>query len=320
MNNKIGTNLEQAKLLLEKNELVAIPTETVYGLAANALHAEAVAKIFAAKNRPNFDPLIVHTHSIENIEHFTQPLEPLAQRLAEAFMPGPLTLLIQKKEIIPDLVTAGSPWVGIRIPKHDLTLNLLKNLSFPVAAPSANPFGFVSPTTAQHVADQLGDKISYILDGGPAKIGLESTVVKVENNEFSVLRLGGLTLEELEEVAGKKVASVKTSSSNPAAPGMLSSHYNPGKKVVFSGWTQLQAQTPASNLGAIVFTKKLPNVLPENQFVLSETGNVNEAAANLFTALRWFSAKNNISTILAESFEPFGLGRAINDRLKRASV
>lgn len=316
----LGTDLQLASNLLKEGKLVAIPTETVYGLAANALDTTAVAKIFEAKNRPSFDPLIVHTYSIKKIEGYAHFNEPLAIQFAEAFMPGPLTLLLPKKTVIPDLVTAGSPWVGIRIPNHELTLQLLQLLDFPVAAPSANPFGFVSPTTAQHVANQLGSKIDYIVNGGSAKVGLESTVVKVENNTFSVLRLGGLTVEELEDVAQQKVTAVQTSSSNPTAPGMLSSHYNPGKKVVFSGWTQLQTITADATLGAIVFSEKLPNVLPENQFVLSASGNIKEAAANLFSALRWFSDKQHISKILAESFEPVGLGRAINDRLKRASV
>ncbi len=167
----IGKDLERAARLLREGALVAIPTETVYGLAGNAFSETAVAEIFAVKQRPAFDPLIVHAGSLDRLQALAADFPPEARRLAEAFMPGPLTLLLPKADVISDLVTAGSPLVALRIPKHPMALDLLSLLEFPLAAPSANPFGYISPTTAQHVDQQLGSKIPYILDGGPCQVG-----------------------------------------------------------------------------------------------------------------------------------------------------
>src|SRR5262245_61647802 len=177
---EIGPDIQQAKALLEQGEVVAIPTETVYGLAGNALNVSVVTKIFQVKDRPQFDPLIVHVPDIERAHQYVQEIPPVIQKLAEHFWPGPLTFLLKKKNNIPDLVTSGLDTVGIRCPDHTLTRTLLRELSFPLAAPSANPFGYVSPTTPQHVNDQLGDRIPYILDGGPCRVGIESTIVGVE--------------------------------------------------------------------------------------------------------------------------------------------
>ena len=200
---EIGKDIQKAKDFLEKDELVAIPTETVYGLAANALNPIAVAKIFEAKERPTFDPLIVHTHSLQEVYKFVTNIHPALLKLAEAFWPGPLTLLLPKKEIIPSLVTSGLDRVGVRVPNHSLTLDLLSQLNFPLAAPSANPFGYISPTTAMHVEKQLGTKIPYILDGGSCEVGLESTIVGEENGEIIIYRLGGLSVDEIETIVGK---------------------------------------------------------------------------------------------------------------------
>jgi L-threonylcarbamoyladenylate synthase len=218
---------------LEKEELVAIPTETVYGLAANALNPIAVAKIFEAKERPTFDPLIVHTHALNEVENFVSDIHPALLKLAQVFWPGPLTLLLPKKDIIPNLVTSGLDRVGVRIPNHSLTLELLSKLSFPLAAPSANPFGYISPTKAEHVDKQLGTKIPYILDGGACEVGLESTIVGEENGEIIVYRLGGLSIDDIEAVVGKVFVQLNQSS-NPKAPGQLKSHYAP-KKPVYIG-------------------------------------------------------------------------------------
>ncbi|MDQ3289765.1 MAG: L-threonylcarbamoyladenylate synthase, partial [Bacteroidota bacterium] len=173
----IGTDTEQAANLLRAGQLVSIPTETVYGLAANAYLEEAVVSIFEAKQRPAFDPLIVHTHSIQEFDKIAVNIPKRAYQLAEAFMPGPVTLILPRNPKIPLLVTSGNESVGVRIPNHPLTLNLLRKLEFPLAAPSANPFGYVSPTTAQHVNQQLGEKIPYILDGGTCSVGIESTII-----------------------------------------------------------------------------------------------------------------------------------------------
>ncbi len=187
----IGNDILQAKKLLLEGELVAIPTETVYGLAANALNPEAVTQIFVVKERPSFDPLIVHVASIDQAQQFITAVPEKAIQLARHFWPGPLTLVLPKQSIIPDIVTSGLSTVGIRCPDHDLTRQLLSELPFPLAAPSANPFGYVSPTTAEHVNNQLGHKIKYILDGGPCRIGLESTIVGFENDQAVIYRSPG---------------------------------------------------------------------------------------------------------------------------------
>src|ERR1035437_8374682 len=200
---KIGIDIEKAKQILQEGGLVAIPTETVYGLAANALNKDAVFKIIEAKNRPHFDPLIIHTDSIEKVKLHVSDFPQWAQQLANAFWPGPLTLLLPKKNSIPDLVTSGLPQVAVRIPNHPLTLQLLKSLDFPLAAPSANPFGYVSPTNAEHVAAQLQGSVDYILDGGPCDVGIESTIVGFEDGKITIYRLGGLAIEDIEKLVGK---------------------------------------------------------------------------------------------------------------------
>lgn len=313
---QIGTDIQLAKGFLDDGHVVGIPTETVYGLAGNALNPEAVLTIFQVKNRPSFDPLIIHTDSLEKIDQFVTSTPELAFLLANAFWPGPLTLLLPKRDLIPDLVTAGLPSVAVRIPNHSITLDLLRSLDYPLAAPSANLFGYISPTTAQHVADQLGSQIPYILDGGPADVGIESTIVGIEDNEVTVFRLGGIALDQLEEVIGP--VSVRTySTSNPKAPGMLSSHYAPRKPLILLS----SGETPPAGerVGALVFQEVFSELRPEYQRILSSTGNLNEAAKNLFAHLRILDTLP-ITVIYAEVLPNKGLGRAINDRLQRASV
>jgi L-threonylcarbamoyladenylate synthase len=313
---EIGKDIIRAKQLLLEGKLVAIPTETVYGLAANALNEKAVLEIFKAKNRPHFDPLIVHVAGIAQAETLATAFPDKAKALARKFWPGPLTLLLPKKEIVPDLVTSGLDTVGLRCPDHTLTLELLKSLPFPLAAPSANPFGYVSPTTPQHVNEQLGDKVAYILDGGECRVGIESTIIGFENTP-TVYRLGGLALEILEPITGPLHVQLH-SSSNPHAPGQLQSHYAPLKKIVLGTREQLLAHT-ASNAGAIVFQNVLANIPATNQITLSPSGNLEEAAQHLFAALRELD-KTDINLILAELVPESGLGRAINDRLRRAAA
>ncbi|GAB2526845.1 L-threonylcarbamoyladenylate synthase [Rufibacter soli] len=315
----IGIDLQRAAAFLTQGDLVAIPTETVYGLAANAYDEAAVVKIFEAKNRPAFDPLIVHTHSIEQIATIAREVSDVAYKLAEKFMPGPLTLILPKAEHVPLLVTSGHDSVGVRIPRHLLTLELLRQLPFPLAAPSANPFGYVSPTTAQHVQNQLGDRIPYILDGGACPVGIESTIIRVTGNEVEVLRLGGLALEELAEVVQISKEKIKTSSSNPDAPGMLSSHYNPGKRVYLCDVEEnISAVDDPYKVGLITLKTDFPDLPKEHQVMLSPTGDLKEAARNLFSALRSLD-RESVKFILAERMPDEGLGRAINDRLQRAS-
>jgi L-threonylcarbamoyladenylate synthase len=322
--------LLQAKQLLEQGELVAIPTETVYGLAANALNNEAVAKIFQAKNRPTFDPLIVHTFDIAQVEKFVSDFPPILQKLAEKFWAGPLTLLLPKQKIIPDLVTAGLDRVAVRVPKHPMTLELLKMLNFPLAAPSANPFGYISPTTADHVRHQLGAKVKLILDGGASKIGIESTIVGFENGQVTIYRLGGISLEEIVKVVGK-VRVKPHSSSNPNAPGMLENHYAPRKPLIINqidkkqliqqGYWEFEkwGKVLVEEMAALNFSELMP-LIPENQqVILSKTGNFAEAAQNLFSAMRHLDTLE-IKIIIAELLPEEDLGRAINDRLRRASA
>jgi L-threonylcarbamoyladenylate synthase len=313
---KIGIDIEKAKQILQEGWLVAIPTETVYGLAANALDKEAVLKIFEAKNRPHFDPLIVHTNSIEKVKLYVSDMPGWAQKLAAAFWPGPLTLLLPKKNIIPDLVTSGLPQVAVRIPDHTLTLQLLESLDFPLAAPSANPFGYVSPTEAKHVAAQLQDKVSYILDGGSCRVGIESTIIGFEEGKVTVYRLGGLTLEDIEKIAGKVNVRINQSS-NPQAPGMLKSHYAPEKPVFIGDIAAFLQENKAKKVGVISFSKAYGT--DDLQKVLSPGGDLKEAAHNLFSALRDLD-ESDADVIIAEKFPDSFLGRAINDRLQRAAA
>lgn len=308
-----GVDIAKAVELLAHDELVAIPTETVYGLAGNALSRAAVTKIFSVKNRPQFDPLIVHVPNLEKANDYVLEIPEHARKLAGKFWPGPLTLLLKKKNIIPDLVTSGLDTVGIRCPDHMLTRQLLQALPFPLAAPSANPFGYVSPTKPQHVDEQLGSKIQYILDGGPCPIGIESTIVGFEDSKPVVYRLGGLSLEAIEETIGQ-VKLMTHSTSNPKAPGQLQSHYAPGKKVILGSIEQLLETHPHG--GVLSFQK---DYRVTNQIVLSPSGKPEEAAQHLFESLRAFD-KMNVSVILTELVPDQGLGRAINDRLRRAAA
>ncbi len=330
----IGSNIKIAKQHLESGNLVAIPTETVYGLAANAFDIKAVAKIFEAKNRPTFDPLIIHTDSIDKIKNWTNDFPTWAEKLGKHFWAGALTLLLPKKTIIPDLVTSGLPHVAVRIPNHELTLQLLKTLDFPLAAPSANPFGYISPTTANHVFEQLGEKVNYILEGGNCKIGVESTIIGEENGKLTIFRKGGIVIEELEKIVGKLIVK-EHSNSNPhsdknqeltkvASSGMLLSHYAPKIKMRLGNIEQMLNEYLSNNeikineIGILSFNKKHNQIPTKNQFILSKEGDFSEAAQNLFSYMRELD-KLNIKIILAELLPEKELGRAINDRLRRAA-
>jgi len=309
-----GTDIGKAIKLLTNDELVAIPTETVYGLAGNALSREAVTKIFSVKNRPQFDPLIVHVPNLEKAKDYVLEIPEAAKKLADKFWPGPLTLLLKKKPIIPDLVTAGLDTVGIRCPDHSLTRQLLKELPFPLAAPSANPFGYVSPTKPAHVEEQLGHKIPYILDGGPCPVGIESTIVGFENDKPVVYRLGGLSLEDIEATIGT-VTLMTHSTSNPKSPGQLKSHYAPVKKVIL-GSIEALLKIHKTNVGVLSFQNDFDTA---NQIILSPSGKLDEAAQHLFEALRAFD-RMDVEVVLTELVPDQGLGRAINDRLRRAAA
>jgi L-threonylcarbamoyladenylate synthase len=315
----IGKDIEAAKIFLRNGLVIGIPTETVYGLAGNALDEDAVLRIFTVKNRPHFDPLIVHTYSISEIEKYVKDVPDKARLLMQHFMPGALTLLLKKRNIIPDLITSGLDTVAVRIPNHPLTLQLLRELPFPLAAPSANPFGYISPTNAAHVFEQLQGSIPYILDGGATTVGVESTIIGFEGNEAVVYRLGGLAIEDIERVIGKTWVNVN-SSSNPKAPGMLKSHYAPGKRLIFDDAGGLEVlKSGNQKVGVICFNKPVEGIDKGNQILLSIMGDLDEAAKNLFAAMRTLDA-SEVDVIYAVKFPEEGLGRAINDRLGRASV
>ncbi|HMO32198.1 MAG TPA: L-threonylcarbamoyladenylate synthase [Lacibacter sp.] len=315
---RIGTDLAEAAGFLRQQELVAVPTETVYGLAANAFSADAVLKIFGVKNRPRFNPLIVHTSSFTNALAFVQEIPPEAVRLAEAFWPGALTLLLPRNNKIPDLVTAGSHRVAIRVPAHLLTLELLQQLEFPVAAPSANPSGYISPTTAQHVWQGLHGKIPYILDGGPCVVGVESTILGWdENGAAELYRPGGIATEAIEEVLGKKVRTRKGMHDQPEAPGQLKSHYAPHTPLYLGSLPELLQQFRQQQVTVINFREYRPELPEEQQLLLAPSGTLEEAAKNLFRILRE-ADQRKANAVLAELLPQVGLGRAINDRLQRA--
>ena len=311
----IGKDISLAIQILQQGGLVSIPTETVYGLAGNALNEKAVAEIFRVKNRPTFDPLIVHLSGSDQLEKFASEIPEKAYRLVEGFWPGPLTLLLKRKPVIPDLVTSGLDRAGFRCPYHPLTLELLRELPFPLAAPSANPFGYISPTTAAHVNQQLGGQIGYILDGGPCSVGVESTIIGFEQDEVLVYRLGGITLEQLEPITGK-IRTCLHSNSGPATPGQLTSHYAPRKKLLIGNISELMQQFAGQSFAVLSFKH---NYGAAAQRILSPAGDLTEAARNLFRFMRELD-QESIELILTEFVPETGLGPAINDRLRRAAA
>ncbi len=319
MESNVGTDVARAAACLRAGQLVAIPTETVYGLAANAFDLQAVLAIFHAKQRPTFDPLIVHAASLEAIRDLVTDFPAAAQQLAQAHWPGPLTLLLPKNPRIADLITSGLPRVAVRIPAHPLTRELLHQLPFPLTAPSANPFGYISPTTAAHVRQQLGDRVAYILDGGPSRVGVESTIVGWEGDQTVVYRLGGLQVEAIEALIGP-VRVQPYSSSRPDAPGMLLSHYAPRKPCYVGVLSELLAHHDPATVGVLAFRTGLSGVPANQQRVLSPTGDLDAAAQQFFAALRALDAYARVAVILAEPFPETGLGRALNDRLRRAAA
>jgi L-threonylcarbamoyladenylate synthase len=311
-------NIMKAADIIKSGGLVSFPTETVYGLAANAFDPVAVAKIFKVKERPTFDPLIVHTSSLEKANKFVDEIPEKACKLADKFWPGPLTLILKKTAIIPDIVTSGLDTVAVRVPNHPLTLKLLKSIDFPLAAPSANPFGYVSPTSAAHVNEQLGDKIEYVLDGGDCQIGIESTIVEFDDEEVTILRLGGCKIEDIEASIGKVILN-SNSSSNPVAPGMMESHYSPLTPIVIGDIDELIVENSNKKIGILSFKTAYESAEGSHQFILSEKGDIDEAATRLFTGLRKLDSLN-LQLIVSEYVPDEGLGKAINDRLKRAEA
>jgi L-threonylcarbamoyladenylate synthase len=305
--------ITDAAAALRDGRLVAFPTETVYGLGADATNARAVAGIFAAKGRPHFNPLIVHVAEIADAERFAV-FGREARALASRFWPGALTLVLQKRPDCPiaDLTTAGLDTVAVRVPSHATAQALIRASGVPLAGPSANRSGHVSPTTAAHVEADLGDKVALILDDGPCTIGVESTVVDASGARVLLLRSGGVTRTAIEAVLGVPLATHLANDTNPSSPGQLASHYAPRAAV------RLDATAAEPSEALLAFGP----VVPDHggpMLNLSPTGDLIEAAANLFAALRRLDA-SGAATIAVMPIPAQGLGEAINDRLRRAAV
>jgi len=309
------TEIEKAARVIQEGGLVAFPTETVYGLGADALNPMAVARIFEVKQRPQFDPLIVHVADLRQAEILVKRLPSRAVQLAEAFWPGPLTLVLEKSSLVPDLVTASLPTVALRIPDHPLALGLIRESGRPIAAPSANPFGGVSPTTASHVRESLGDKIEMILDGGPCRVGVESTVLSLVGDTPVLLRPGGVSLEYLQSLLGE--VWLAKHSPIPQAPGQLPSHYAPSTPLRFLD--RLPTHLPPGRWGLLSPKNGEIFLAFSAVEVLSPQGHLQESAARLFACLRNLDALG-LDGIIALSVPEEGLGRAINDRLQRAGA
>ena len=314
----ISTDISKAIEILNNGELVAIPTETVYGLAGNIFNESSVKRIFETKKRPAYNPLIVHIPSIEYLNKVVSYIPEKAKQLADAFWPGSLTLILPKKSSIPDLVTAGKSTVGVRIPNHPVTLELLKRLEFPLAAPSANPFNRISPTRPEHVADYFEDSLEMVLDGGVCQKGVESTIIGFENDNPVVYRLGAISIEEIEAVVGP-VELKNKKERNPDAPGMLLKHYSPRTKIMISDSIVTDHEVYKSEkIGVLSFSNSYNQSLVKVNSILSPSGNLEEAAANLYQSLHELDSQN-LTIILAEKFPEEGLGKTINDRLQRAA-
>ena len=309
--------IKNAAEIINSGGLVAFPTETVYGLGADGLNSIAVAKIFEAKKRPSFNPLILHISQKGWLKKFTSIQSDKVDQLINKFWPGPLTLVLPKTDIVPDIVTSGNSTVAIRMPNHPVALELIEKSGTPIAAPSANKFGHLSPTDAQHVAKSLGDKIDLILDGGKCSVGVESTILEFFEDEFYLLRPGGLSKEEIEREIGT-IKEGKINESKPNSPGQLPFHYSPSTALVFLNDRSLQKYS-GKKIGALFFREKQS----ENNFtsvrILSPKGDLKEAAANLFQFLHEFE-KEDLDVILVEAIDEKGLGAAIMDRLKKASA
>lgn len=318
MKTQVSTDRNSAVELLRQGEAVALPTETVYGLAADALNPIAVAKIFEAKGRPRFDPLIIHLPDPGWLEKVADPLKQdrqLVSSLAEKFWPGPFTMVLPKRDIIPEIVTAGLETVAVRISAHPIFSEIVSAFGKPLSAPSANRFGRISPTTAKHVLDELNGHIPLIIDAGPTTHGIESTIVAVHDSKIDILRRGPITSEQLSKFGEVGIATVLEKIS---VPGQLPSHYAP--KTPLRIVDNLKSFTPMTNERcALLAWTPIKN---DERFVairnLSRQQHLREAAANLFRYLRELDALD-VDLIVAERVPGEGLGAAILDRLQRAS-
>ena len=310
---------ESAVYLLSEGFPVALPTETVYGLAAWATNPDAVLRVFSVKDRPKFDPLIVHLPDaswLDGVAEIPQADRPLVDRLVKKFWPGPLTLVLPKKDLIPDVVTGGLPTVAVRISAHPIFQSVIKSFGQPLAAPSANRFGRISPTTAAHVAEELGGKIHLIVDGGPTLHGVESTVIALRENNIWILRNGPVTADDLRPFAG--AVAVAKVSPLPNAPGQMKSHYAPLTPLKLLRPDERPRGVPGRRTGLLAWCSSDDAKGFKAVEILSRSGDLREAAATLFSKLRVLDAAG-LETIVAEPVPDEGLGAAINDRLRKAA-
>lgn len=315
---KISNDINEAVFWLSQNKVVAIPTETVYGLAANIYNEEAVNSIYKIKNRPSNNPLIVHIKSERELYKYVENIPLKASVLAKKFWPGPLTLVLPKASHIPNYITANKDTVAIRVPAHPTTLKLLEHLLFPLAAPSANPSNSVSATTTAHVSTYFGDKLPFILDGGCCAKGLESTIVGFEKGEPIIFRLGALSIERIEKVIGK-VEIRNNASQNPEAPGMFSKHYAPKTPLyIIKDLDSFLENCALVKVAYLGFEKTFVHDKISHTFLLSKNGSFDEAATNLYNTLIEIDSKN-FDLILTQYLPEIDLGKSINDRLTRAA-
>ncbi|MBL7890585.1 MAG: threonylcarbamoyl-AMP synthase [Bacteroidia bacterium] len=313
----ITKDIHKAKTVLLKNDIIAIPTETVYGLAGNAYEEEALKKIYLLKKRPLNNPLIVHIHSLEQLHDVAEEIPEMALHLAKTFWPGPLTLILKKRANIPYIVTSGKETVAVRMPGHQLTLDLLQQLDFPLAAPSANPYGSISPTSAAHVEHYFKEQLEVILDGGECERGVESTIIGFLNDQPILYRHGSIALEEIENNIGR-VQIQNHSTDQPEAPGMQKRHYAPNTESYLTNNIEDLIRTlPYKKLGVLSFKNSIQHENVIHQIILSKNGDYSEAAKNLFSALHQLD-QLNLDAIIAERLPNEDLGRTINDRLERA--
>ncbi|MBN2160795.1 MAG: threonylcarbamoyl-AMP synthase [Spirochaetes bacterium] len=308
--------MRKATAIIKSGGVVAFPTETVYGLGADAFNPIAVARIFEVKNRPLFDPLIVHIANLSQMGDLASAVDRRAGRLAGRFWPGPLTLVLPKREGVPGIVTAGLDTVAIRMPDHLIALDLIKRSGCPIAAPSANRFGYISPTKAAHVLEQLGDRVDMIIDGGDCSVGVESTIVKLTEERSVILRPGGVPVEEIEALIGH-VEMGAASAAGPEAPGQLPVHYSPSIPVHLADRGR-DIDFSRSDAGFLLFRRPDREFPVDRTEILSTEGDLKEAAANLFSALHRLD-KMGIRLIVAEAVPESGLGIAIMDRLRKAA-
>ncbi len=307
-------HIKKAAKIIQDGGLVAFPTETVYGLGANALNPDAVIKIFEAKQRPSFDPLIVHICDIKDIDRLCLNVDERVYKLAKRFWPGPLTIILPKKDIVPDIVTSGLSTVAIRMPAHDVALQLIDKAGCPIAAPSANKFGKLSPTKAEHVMKQLSD-VDLIIDGGKTTVGIESTVISLSPAGFKILRPGVITEEEIEFIIPRD-NSIKINDGSLVSPGLLKSHYSPIKPL--SIFKDDDYYPDSKKIGYLAFQKSNLTLNYSTVEILSEKGDLKEAAVNLFGALHRLE-DSDVDMIVADPVPEVGVGVAIMDRLRKAS-